>query len=325
MKNLIKTFALFAFCLSIVSCSDDDNDTTATPQTIAAIASANPNLSMLVSALNRTGLTSTFNSAGDYTVFAPTNDKFQAFLTANGYANLDAVPVDALREILKNHVLSVSLTSSELTTGYVKTLAKGSASATNTLSMYVEVSGGTVKLNGGATNKGASVVTANIAASNGVIHVVDNVIALPTVVNHAIANPNFTSLVGALTGAGQPDFVGTLSGTGPFTVFAPTNTAFSDLNTELSGSGGLAGVSTANLTKVLQYHVVSPANVLAASLTEGQTVTPILTPAQSFTVLLGGGARLKDANNRECPIVATDVQASNGVIHVLSKVLLPTL
>lgn len=325
MKNLIKTFALFIFCLSVVSCSDDDNDTTSTPQTIAAIASANPNLSTLVSALNRTGLTSTFNSAGDYTVFAPTNDKFQDFLTANGYANLDAVPVDTLREILKNHVLNVSLTSSELTTGYVKTLAKGSASTTNTLSMYVEVSGATVKLNGGATNKGASVVTANIAASNGVIHVVDNVIALPTVVNHAIANPNFASLVGALTGAGQPDFVGTLSGAGPFTVFAPTNTAFTDLNTELTSSGGIAGVSTANLTKVLQYHVVSPANVLAASLTEGQTVTPILTPSQSFTVLLGGGARLKDANNRECPIVATDVQASNGVIHVLSKVLLPTL
>ncbi|NHM06181.1 fasciclin domain-containing protein [Flavobacterium sp. CYK-4] len=323
MKNLIRTFAVFALCLSVLSCSDDDDDnTTSTPQTIAAIASGNPNLSTLVSALNRTGLTATFNSAGDYTVFAPTNDKFAAFLSANGYANLEAVPVDALREILRNHVLGTSLTASELTTGYVKTLAKGSASTTNTLSMYVEVTAGNVKLNGGASNKGASVVTANINASNGVIHVVDNVIALPTVVNHAIANPNFTSLVGALTGAGQPDFVGILSGAGPFTVFAPTNNAFTDLNTELA-PGGIAGVSAENLTKVLQYHVVSPANVLAASLTEGQVVNTLQTP-QSFTVLLNGGARLKDANNRECPITATDVQAANGVIHVLSKVLLPT-
>ncbi len=320
MKKLFKTFAIVAFSASIISCS---SDTSSSPETIAQIASKNENLSTLVSALNKTGLTATFNSAGDYTVFAPTNDKFQAFLTANGFANLDAVPVNVLTEILKNHVLSGSFNSSELTTGYVKTLAKGSASSTNTLSMFVEV-GSTVKLNGGATNGGATVVTANIEASNGVIHIVDNVIGLPTVVNHAIANPNFSSLVGALTSAGQPDFVGVLSGTGPFTVFAPNNAAFTSLDAELAPSG-IAGVSAANLTKVLQYHVVSPANVLSNTLTEGQVVTPILTPTQTFKVLLNGSARLKDANNRECPIIATDVQASNGVIHVLSKVLLPTL
>jgi uncharacterized surface protein with fasciclin (FAS1) repeats len=103
---------------------------------------------------------------------------------------------------------------------------------------------------------------------------------LPTIVTHALANPNFTSLVGALTGAGQPDFVTILSGTGPFTVFAPTNAAFTALNTELA-PGGIASVSAANLTKVLQYHVVS-GNILAATLTEGQIVTTLNT--QTFTV-----------------------------------------
>ena len=87
---------------------------------------------------------------------------------------------------------------------------------------------------------------------------------------------------------------------------------------------GIASVSAANLTKVLQYHVVS-GNVLAASLTEGQIVTPILTPAQTFTIQLAGGAKIKDANDRISTIVATDVQCSNGVIHVLDKVLLPRL
>ena len=320
MKKLFKTLAILAFSSLLASCSSDSSNS---PGTIAEIASQNPNLSTLVSALNKTGLTTTFNSAGDYTVFAPTNDKFQAFLSANGFANLDAVPVALLTEVLKNHVLTGSFYSSELSTGYVKTLAKGSASSTNTLSMFIEV-GTTVKLNGGAANNGASVVTADIEASNGVIHIVDHVIGLPTVVNHAIANPNFTSLVGALTSEGQPDFVGILSGAGPFTVFAPNNEAFTALNTELAPDG-IAGVATADITKVLQYHVVSPANVLSSSLTEGQVVTPILSPSQTFTVLLNGGARLKDANNRECNIVATDVQASNGVIHVLSKVLLPSL
>ena len=320
MKKLINTFAFIAFGITVLSCSSDSDSG---PGTIADIASSNANLSTLVAALNKTGLTSTFDSAGDYTVFAPTNDKFQAFLDANGFDNLDEVPVPLLTEILKNHVVSGSFYSDELATGYVKTLAKGSASTTNTLSMFIQV-GSTVKLNGGATNGGATVVTADIEASNGVIHIVDNVIGLPTVVNHAIANPDFSSLVGALTSAGQPDFVTILSGVGPFTVFAPNNAAFTSLNTELA-PGGIAGVSAANLTKVLTYHVVSPGNVLAASLTEGQIVTPIVTPEESFTVLLSGGARLKDANNRECSIIATDVQASNGVVHVLSKVLLPTL
>ena len=320
MKKLINTFAFIAFGITVLSCSSDSSSG---PGTIADIASSNANLSTLVAALNKTGLTSTFDSAGDYTVFAPTNDKFQAFLDANGFDNLDEVPVPLLTEILKNHVVSGSFYSDELATGYVKTLAKGSASTTNTLSMFIQV-GSTVKLNGGATNGGATVVTADIEASNGVIHIVDNVIGLPTVVNHAIANPDFSSLVGALTSAGQPDFVTILSGVGPFTVFAPNNAAFTSLNTELA-PGGIAGVSAANLTKVLTYHVVSPANVLAASLTEGQIVTPIVTPEESFTVLLSGGARLKDVNNRECNIIATDVQASNGVVHVLGKVLLPTL
>jgi uncharacterized surface protein with fasciclin (FAS1) repeats len=182
--------------------------------------------------------------------------------------------------------------------------------------MYVDLRSG-VKLNGTAT-----VTTADIMASNGVIHVVDKVIGLPTIVTHATANPNFTSLVGALTGAGQPDFVTILSSAGPYTVMAPTNDAFTALNTELA-PGGIAGVSAANLTKVLTYHVAN-GNVLAASLTEGQMITTLQTP-QKYTIQLAGGAKIKDANNRISTITATDVQCSNGVIHVINKVLLPIL
>jgi uncharacterized surface protein with fasciclin (FAS1) repeats len=217
-----------------------------------------------------------------------------------------------------NHVVTGSVKSTDLTTGYIKTLAKGSASTTNNLSMYVNITAG-VKLNGVAT-----VTTPDIMASNGVIHIVDKVIDLPTIVTHAAANANFSTLVSVLNRPGEPNFITALSGTGPFTVFAPTNTAFTALNTELA-PGGIAGVSAANLTKVLQYHVVSPANVLAASLTEGQIVTPILTPAQTFTIQLSGGPKIKDARNRISNIIITDVQCSNGVIHAVDKVLLPLL
>jgi len=320
MKKLKRILGITFFALFALSCSNDDNNNS---RTIAEIAQRSPNLSILVDALVKTNLVDTFNSAGSYTVFAPTNDEFQAFLAANGFATLDDVPVDVLTEVLKNHVLAGSFYSTDISTGYVKTLAKGSASD-NTLSMYINVSDAGVIINGGNTNGGGKVTAYDIKASNGVIHIVDGVLGLPTIVNHAIANPDFSSLVGALTSPGQPNFVGILSGTGPFTVFAPNNLAFTSLNTELA-PGGIASVSAANLTKVLTYHVVSPANVLSNTLTEGQVVTPILTPAQSFTVLLNGGARIKDANSRECPIIATDVQCSNGVIHALGKVLLPVL
>lgn len=295
----------------------DSEDPMPVDNTITGLAVKNPNLKILVQALTRADLAATLKGAGPFTVFAPTDAAFTAFLKTTPYATVNDVPKDVLTQILLNHVVSGSVKSTALTTTYIKTLAKGSASATNYLSMYVDVTSG-VKLNGVA-----NVTTADVMASNGVIHVVDAVINLPTVVTHALANKNFSSLVGALKRPGEPDFVVTLSGAGPFTVFAPTNAAFTALNTELA-PGGIASVSAANLTKVLQYHVVSGANVLAATLTEGQIVTPILTPAQTFTIQLTGGAKIKDARNRVSNIIITDVQCSNGVIHAIDKVLLPT-
>jgi uncharacterized surface protein with fasciclin (FAS1) repeats len=320
MKNVskIRNLALIAlFSILAVSC-DNDSDNVVADNTITGKASATANLSILVQALVKAELATTLQGSGPFTVFAPTNEAFATFLATTPYATINDVPKEALTQILLNHVVTGAVKSTDLTTGYIKTLAKGSASTTNTLSMYVNTSSG-VKLNGIAT-----VTTADIMASNGVIHIVDKVIDLPTIVTHAAANANFSTLVSVLNRSGQPNFITALSGTGPFTVFAPTNAAFTALNTELA-PGGIAGVSAANLTKVLQYHVVSPANVLAASLTEGQVVTPILTPAQTFTIQLTGGAKIKDANNRISNIIITDVQCSNGVIHAIDKVLLPVL
>lgn len=322
MKNVIKLKNLMLIALFTalsVSCDDDNNnDNMVVDNTITGKAVASPNLSILVQALVRAELATTLKGAGPFTVFAPTNEAFTAFLATTPYATINDVPKEALTQILLNHVVTGSVKSTDLTTGYIKTLAKGSASTTNNLSMYVNITAG-VKLNGVAT-----VTTPDIMASNGVIHIVDKVIDLPTVVTHAAANANFSTLVSVLNRSGEPNFITALSGTGPFTVFAPTNAAFTALNTELA-PGGIAGVSAANLTKVLQYHVVSPANVLAASLTEGQIVTPILTPAQTFTIQLSGGPKIKDARNRISNIIITDVQCSNGVIHAVDKVLLPLL
>lgn len=318
-KAAIFTMAL----LPLVSCSDDDNSSSNDDNTIEDIVDDRANLSSLEAALERAGLEETLDGTTTYTLFAPTNQAFDNFLDANGFDNLNDVPVAVLREVLMNHVVSGNNASSSLTTGYVKTMAKGSASSANTLSMFVNTSSGVV-LNGGASNGGAKVTEADIMADNGVIHIVDNVIALPTIASHAMANPNFSVLVQALTRDDQPDFAGILSGTqnSPFTVFAPVNAAFSSLLTELNMTN-LGQIPQATLENTLKYHVVAGQNVLAASLTDNMSVTTF--QGGTFTVNLEGGASITDANGRVSTVVATDVQASNGVIHAIDKVLLPQM
>lgn len=311
IARLLSLVLLISTGMVSTSCSDDDNSSTSQNNTIAGIASRTPEFSTLVAALEKTGLTSTLNQTGSFTVFAPTNDAFNAFLTANGYANLEAVPTAALKEILLNHVVSGKNLANSLTTGYVKTLGKGAASSTNTLSMYVDISGGMVKLNGVST-----VTQADITTTNGVIHKVNAVIGLPTIVTHAAANTNFTTLVGLLT---SQNLVATLNGTSgsPFTVFAPSNAAFTTF--ESQNPGVLGSLTSAQVTSVLTYHVVGGANVLSNAI----PTTPITTlETGTFTV---AGTVITDEAGRNTNIVATDVQCSNGVIHVLNNVLLPTL
>jgi uncharacterized surface protein with fasciclin (FAS1) repeats len=142
------------------------------------------------------------------------------------------------------------------------------------------------------------------------------------IVEIAQADSNFSILVQALTRSDlSTNYATVLSGDGPFTVFAPTNAAFSALLTEL-GVASLNDIPAATLEAVLKYHVVS-GKVLSGSLTEGQVVTT-LNPG-TFTVGLAGGAKITDANARVSNITTVDLEGSNGVIHVVDKVLLPTL
>lgn len=322
MKNLlkIKKLALLAvLVITTASCnSDDDTTTPIVDNTITGIASSNPNLSILVEALTKADLATTLKGEGPYTVFAPTNDAFIAFLKTTPYATLNDVPTATLTQILLNHVVIGKVKSTDLSTGYAKTLAKSATSGTNTMSMYVDLTSG-VKLNGIS-----KVSTADIMASNGVIHVVDAVIGLPTMVDHAVANPNFKTLVAVVTNPSQSAILTALSGPGPLTVFAPIDSGFNQLNSDLIDLGitdGIAGVNQSTLTNVLLYHVLS-GNNLASSLTSKDYTTLL---GQTFEVQLTGGAKIIDKNARTANIIITDVQCSNGVIHAIDNAILPSL
>lgn len=274
-------------------------------------AVANPGLSSLVAALTDGGNT-TFtdllsNEEELFSVFAPGNDAFSAFTNPNS---------NDINAILSNHVVvGAAAFSSGLTNSYVNTAAEFDVD--ENLSLYINTDDG-VTLNGMS-----NVVMADIVASNGVIHTVDAVIDLPTVVTFATADPTFSTLVQALTElTPSTDFVSVLSaqdgaGSDPFTVFAPTNDAFAAL-ASIPGE--------ADLTPILQHHVVAGANVRSGDLSDGATATTL--EGDMITINLPGtGDNIADitdgAGNTGIGIDAVDVQAINGVIHVVDTVLIP--
>ena len=319
MKNLFKIIPILLISLTTLqSCNNNDDENVEDFSTIVNLAVDSADLTSLVAALDRANLVSALNGEGPFTVLAPTNDAFAAFLSANNFNSLEDVPVDILTKVLLNHVISGSLISTDLYTGYANTLATSAASQTP-LSIYVDTSNG-VRFNGVS-----SVSAADILAVNGVIHKVDAVIGLPNIVTFATADPIFSTLVSALTRSDlTTDFVGVLStdsatAPAPFTVFAPINDAFNRLLTELNLTS-LSQIDEPTLDVVLKNHVVGGANVLDSNLTDNLTISTL---GGDITADISGGARLTDSSGRVSDIIATNVQANNGVIHAINNVILP--
>ncbi|HLO89874.1 MAG TPA: fasciclin domain-containing protein [Lentimicrobium sp.] len=310
MKTKFKNLSLIilgifsAFVFS--SCSkDEENEPMDSPKNVVQVASADARFSILVEALTKANLTSALQADGPFTVFAPTNDAFEALfadLGVNGISDLDAA---TLTPILLNHVISGKVTSSQISTGYVSSLNK-TAPGGNAVKLYISKTSD-VKIDG------SKVVVADVAASNGVIHAIDKVILPASLVNHAINNPDFSILVQAVVIAGLVD---ALSAAGPFTIFAPTNEAFQALFNTL-GVSGIADLTAEQLTPILLYHVVS-GNVVASQVTNGSV--PTLNEGNSLNLAVNGSGVTINSNTN---VIATDVQGTNGVIHAIDSVLLP--
>ena len=296
--------------------NDDDTPEPVEPNTIVDYVLGDDNFSLLRDAVVKAELDGVLSGEGPFTVFAPDNDAFQAFLNALGTNTIENTPKDALVAVLTNHVLSGDVKSGSLSTGYYPTLsASGFGDATTSVF---------INLDGGVTINGAAKVTAaDVDVDNGVIHVIDQVIALPTIVTFALADPNFSSLVSALTATGlTTNFVEVLSGEGPFTVFAPTNAAFQALLDSNPDWNSVADIPVALLETVLLYHVTGAGNVRSADLVDDMMVTT-LASGETFSIDLDTTPPTIIAGGNTAQIIATDVQAVNGVIHAIDTVILP--
>ena len=281
---------------------------TPTPN-IVELAKATPNLSILVEAVVAADLAATLSRAGPFTVFAPTNDAFIALLGELGVTK-DALLKDKplLTAVLTYHVLGAKVEKANVPVGKaITTLQKGV--------FKVEAPGGVLTITDGR-NRTSKIIATDVQASNGVVHIIDKVIlpANKNIVETAQGAPSFSLLVEAVVAA---NLQGTLSGAGPFTVFAPTNDAFAAALAELGVSKAALFANVPLLTKILTYHVVG-ARVLKAEIPAG----PIAT-VQGETFTISPTFVLADQRARLTNITATDLFTSNGVIHTVNRVILP--
>lgn len=295
---------------SFMSCEKDD----ATPPTIAATVIADAQFSLLASALTKADLVTTFQGAGTFTVFAPTNDAFIAVGVTQAF--IDANTKETLAAVLKYHVLGTKVLAAEI------------ATADNTSVTTLNGNAFVTKNTGGVSINGAKVTKADVAASNGVIHVIDRLILPPSldVVATLQGNADYSLLVAAVVKA---DLVNTLKGAGPFTVLAPTNAAFVALGTDYATATAIQNLDatkTAALKNILLYHVVA-ARAFSQNLKAGAQATALATKSVTIDLTNGvkvtGGTAANVATVATSPVTRFNIVATNGVVHAIDKVLIP--
>lgn len=304
-KNLLSVLLVLIF----MSCMKDDElfeQADKYPLSIAEILSSSSELSTLNGLLEATDLLTDLKDKTTFTLFAPSNEAFSG-------VDLSGFSEDSIQNLLLNHVWRTNTAdfSQTLQTGYKNTLATGVDG--NNLSFFVNTSE-QISFNGisspvfGMIDKGAT---------NGVLHVVDNLIDLPSVVDLISVNPNYSSLTAALT---QAELLNALQSEGPFTIFAPDNDAFSVFLNQVNSIFGwtsLNEIPEEVLTAVLTYHVVGDSNVVSTDV-NGETFDS--EQGESFSI---AGITIDDASYTNSSINLTDIQGTNGIFHGVDKVLLP--
>jgi transforming growth factor-beta-induced protein len=275
------------------------------PKTIVDIAVEDGRFTTLVAALQAADLVETLQGEGPFTVFAPTDEAFAKLPAGTLEDLLKPENKQMLTDILLYHVVAGKVMASDVVnlTEAMTVLGKNVA---------IKVDGGKVYIND------AEVIITDIEASNGVIHVIDTVILPPAevkamdIVDTAVADGRFTTLVAAVQAAGLVD---TLKGEGPFTVFAPTDDAFAKLPAGTIDEL-LKSENKQQLTDILLYHVMA-GKVMAESVTDGLIADSALGTSLFFKLDMG------NAYVNEAKILITDIETTNGVIHVIDTVILP--
>jgi uncharacterized surface protein with fasciclin (FAS1) repeats len=310
MKNTISLITASFLAIGVSTVATAQNAPTKVTTTTATAAAAKNivetavaagSFKTLVAAVQAAGLAETL-SGGNFTVFAPTDEAFAKLPAGTLEMLLKPENKAKLAAILTYHVVPGTVKAADV----VKLTNAGTVQG-----QRVDI----LAKDGTVTVDGAKVVKTDIACSNGVIHVIDTVI-LPVdknIVEVAASNGSFNTLVAAVKAAG---LVETLSGKGPFTVLAPTDAAFAKLP-----AGTLENLlkpeNKKALVEILTYHVV-PGKILLSDMADGDTLETVAGIELEITKDDAGNTLINGI-----PVAVGNVQATNGVIHVLGEVLVP--
>ncbi len=286
---------------------------------IFGIVATLPQTSTLEAAIRAAGLTGALRARGSLTLFAPTDRAFEGLLRE---LNLTASQLlgnkPLLTQVLTYHVLASQVLARQVQDGATPATLQGQA-------IRLDVERGRfgfpdIQITD-ARNRISNLTLPNLRAFNGVVHLIDKVL-LPTdkdIVDIAAGNADFSILVAAVQAAGLVD---TLKSPGPFTVLAPTNDAFAALLRELGLTADQLLANKPLLTQVLTYHVL-PGRAFANDVSKGLVAASVFGQPVKFAAA-HGGVTITDARGRSSRVIATDIQATNGVIHVIDRVILPT-
>ena len=297
-RVLLSVFLILSAFLGLQACKDNNNNDN--QGDIVEVAQADGNFSSLVSTLQQTGVDTALKATGPFTVFAPTDEAFSNL--PEGL--LDSLSNEQLIEILKYHVVSSEIASSDLQAEQtVDALAGGQ--------LFITSANGNVLVNGQA-----QVETADISASNGVIHAVNQVL-LPDAFQDVVAIISKRYMLQTLEDAVvQANLVNTLQQDTQdgYTVFAPLNTAFDGID--------LSSLSQQQLQDILTYHVL-PSKILSADITSG-TVTTVNGATIEINVAGDGTVSLTDQAGNTYQVTQADLEGTNGVVHIINGVLMPS-
>ncbi len=304
MKNLVLSFAAIILTFSGSALAVTNTEAVQPEKMdIVETASSAKVFGTLIAAVKAADLVEVLKSDGPFTVFAPTDDAFKKLPEGTIAKLLKPENKAMLVSILKYHVVSGKVVAADV-------VKLNSAKTVEGGSVTIKIKDGSVFLNGNS-----KVVQTDIAASNGVIHVIDTVLMPPAkknIVETAVSTNMFNTLVAAVKAAGLAD---TLMGDGPFTVLAPTDDAFKKLPAGTIESL-LKPENKDMLVKILTYHVIS-----------GEVRSEQVAAMQKAKTLQGQKVKIKTKGSavmiNGAKVIKADVEASNGVIHVIDTVLMP--
>jgi transforming growth factor-beta-induced protein len=346
MKRYLTMIAAVVAALLVLAAGGGDTEDTTTTEaaeaaTVLEVAVEAGQFSTLIAAIEAADLGSTLEGEGPFTVLAPTDAAFESALETLGLTADELLASEFLADILTYHVLPIEADSQA-----VSALDGETVATVNGAEISIAVSGGTITIDGTA-----EVVSADLEAENGVVHVINAVLLPPdvadalgvagatttteameetttteameesnTIADIVAGNEDFSTLLAAVEAAGLVDALSDPDAT--LTVFAPTNDAFEALLTEL-GITAEELLENPDLEAILLYHVLGEVVTSGDIADAGVEEIEVTTLEGSMLIVVVGDDGTVGFSGSEAVVTTPDIEADNGVIHVIDGVLLP--